>query len=526
MFWLKKRTIGFKALTLFCFFCLFLFSLFLSEKFSQSFHFVDEDDHLVFAHFMNQKYKLYKDLSSNHQPLVYILSSLTQKITKPNTLFLLIRRGREAVFLYAFVLSLFLFSQFGLIFLIFALFFELTKFFLFGNLLLAESLAIYPLLYIIGMSFQITFTDYKPKKWQSFVFGLANFLIVFNLLPLIPSLLFFNLLYLIKTKHYKPLFAGFLLPTFILFLFISPLDWFRETVFYNFKYVVSELSPVKNKLDYLRFFIFPFLFFFQQQSAFNQFIRLFSVLLILNFALLFVFNKRKKTLGGLLFLLLILTLNNRVLKPEDAYYYRGFHLLPWYGGFIFFSLLTVKLIVQEIKKAVRSLPLLVLIGGGICAFLNPQMPYFIQIDKDREHNVNFLPYFLTGKAIKSISQPTDRLAVIPNESLLHWQAGLKPATRQIVYYEWEYWVPLLRQQMDEVFTNNPPEFIYADFQRIGQASYLPLLNSTLEKNYWQATKKGIPQNLFIKKEKIKKISDEQWKKWEKLSFDKITSSPY
>lgn len=523
MFWLKKKIINFRALTLVCFFCLFLFSLFLTEKFSQSFHFVDEDDHLVFAYYINQGYKLYGDLSSNHQPLVYFFSSLVQKITRPNTLFLLIKRGREAVFLYAFVFSLFLFSQFGWPFLIFSLFFELTKFFIFGNLLLTESLAVYPLIFILGESFRVFFLNLKPQKWQSFIFGVANFMVVFNLLPLIPGLLILDLAYLIRTKTWRHFFIGFLLPTFVLFLLISPPDWFRETVYYNIKYVAPELSPVKNKLDFIKLLIFPFLFFLEDKGPIlNQIIQFFSFLIILNFTFL-LGSKKRKVFAWLFFLLIILSFNNRVLNPKEIYYYNGFHLLPWYSGFIFFNLLTVRLIIKEIEGAKRFLPLLILIGGGSYFFTHPQMPHFIKINKNNEHNVNFFPYFLIGKAISGVSRPKDRLAVLPDESLIYWQSGLKPSTQQIVYYEWEYWVPSLRQQMDETFVHNPPEFIYADFKRIGPASYLPVLNSTLEKNYWQVTKQGVAQNLFIKKEKIKKITEEQWQGWIGLSFDKIQS---
>ena len=66
----------------------------------------------AFAHFMNKGYKLYRDLSSNHQPIAYFLSSITQKLLKPDSLFLLIKRNREAVFFHSFAWSLFLFFQF------------------------------------------------------------------------------------------------------------------------------------------------------------------------------------------------------------------------------------------------------------------------------------------------------------------------------------------------------------------------------------------------------------------------------
>jgi len=118
-----KKSFYLNILKLTGFFTIFLLSFFISVKFSQSFHFVDEDDHLVFAHFMNKGYKLYDDLSSNHQPLVYFFSSLGQKIIQPKTLFSLITGGRLLVFAYGFLWSLFLLFQFGPIILVFILFY-------------------------------------------------------------------------------------------------------------------------------------------------------------------------------------------------------------------------------------------------------------------------------------------------------------------------------------------------------------------------------------------------------------------
>lgn len=502
---------------------LFLVSFLLTEKFSQSFHFVDEEDHLVIGSYINKGYKLYRDLSTNHQPLVYFFSAAFQKTTKPTTIFLLIKRGREAIFLYSFIWSLFLVYQFGWPFLIFSLFFELSKFFIFGNLLLAENLAVYPFLFIIGLTFKTAFYNYKPKNWENFIFGLANFIIVFNLLPLIPSLLFFDLIFFLKTKIFKNFFFGLIIPTITIFLFISPVDWFRETIIYNFKYTVPLISEIHSYKDYFNFLFFPLLSFIRNNhSIFNQFIQFFSLLLLLNLIIISFFCQKKKKIIFLwiIFLSLILASNNRVLKP-GLMYYSGFHLLPWYSGFIFFNLLTIKLLISGAKKTGKNILLAGFLIGGLYLFSNKAMPYFLRINKNYEHNVNFFPYYLIGEAVKSVAGSEDRLAVLPDESLIYWQSGLKPATRQIAYYEWQYRPLILRKQLDDILINDPPEFIYADFGRIGKASYLPILTSTLEKNYWRITSKGIAQNLYLKKEKIQRIKESQWQKWTSLSFDRI-----
>ena len=138
-----------KYFFLFSLMIIFLVSLLLTEKFSQSWHFVDEDDHLVSGYYMNKGVSLYKGLSSIHQPVVYIVSSLAQKIAKPQTIYHLLKTGREAVFIYALIWSIFLAIRYRWPFIFFSVFFELTKYFILGNLLLAESLVVYPLIFIL-----------------------------------------------------------------------------------------------------------------------------------------------------------------------------------------------------------------------------------------------------------------------------------------------------------------------------------------------------------------------------------------
>ena len=518
---IKKKK--FKLINSLIFFFLFSLAFFLTEKYSQSFHFVDEADHLVIASFMNKGYKLYSGLSTNHQPLVYILSSFAQKISQPNSLFMLIKRGKEAVFFFSFVSSLLLILSIGPIFLIFIFFFEMTKFFLFGNLLLAESLVIYPLIFIIHQSFKVIFYKFKPEKWSQAVFGLANFFIIFNVLPVIPSLLILDIIYLMKIKKIKHFSLGLILPIVILFLLIPVSDYLRETVVYNLKYAIPLISPIKEKKEILQLIIFPFKFFFKfKDSILHQLIRFISLFIMINFLVFLTTKKTKKIMSWLFFLLIILMLNTRNINVKEVYYYNGFHLLPWYAGLIFFNLLTAQYIIKKIDGLKKFLPCLLLFGGGVYFLLHPHMPYFTKINKNDEHNVNYLSYYLVGQAISVVSQPEERLAVLPDESLIYWQAGLKPATRQIAYYDWQYYAPELKKELDKVFSANPPEYIYADFKRIGPSNYLPALTMTLAKNYWQVTSQGVAQNLYIRKSKIKNITEGQWQAWQQLSFDKIT----
>jgi hypothetical protein len=86
-------------------------------------------------------------------------------------------------------------------------------------------------------------------------------------------------------------------------------------------------------------------------------------------------------------------------------------------------------------------------------------------------------------------------------------------------------VPLLKTQLDDVFLNKPPEFIYAaDFSKIDKnanAKYSFVLTKVLKDYYWQVTSMGVAQPLFIRIDKLPLITASQWQEWTKLSFDRI-----
>lgn len=518
-----KSALRIKIIKLILFFLLFILVFSISEKYSQSFHFVDEDDGLVIGSFINKGYRLYTDISTNHQPLVYFTSSMALKIFQPANLYRLMQMARRAMFLYGFFFSLLLLYEFGLPFLTFSVFFESTKFFILGNELLAENLAVYPLIYLIGIIFKIYFKSYKLKKWEKYFFGLGNFLVLFNVLTLVPSLIILDILYLIKIRKFKKPVLGFIIPAAILGLYISPIKYFKETILYNLQSAVPLFingAPIKTTYEHYKLLVIPLLSFVEaDQTIFNIFIQFFSVVLVINF--LIILFRNKKMLIFWVFLFLTITLTNTRNYRSGQMFYNGFHLLPWYAAFIFFNLLSLKQLLLGLNPKLKTLILTVFIVGSGFLLFSKDMPYFVKINKQYEHNVSFLPNYLRGEAIKAISQKDDRLAVIPNESLIYWQSGLKLASRQLAYYTWQYEVPELKKEFDDIFQNAPPEFIYAELKLAGQ-NYLPLLQTVLSQRYVRATKNNLAENIFIRKDKISKITDQQWEEWEKLSFDKIT----
>jgi hypothetical protein len=451
----------------------------ISQQRSLSLHFVDEEDHLAGADLINRGYKLHEQIQSNHQPLVYFGSAAIQKITQPDNIFMLIRRHRQALFIYGALWSLLLVLRFRYLGLLFVTIFEFLKYGLLGNLLLMESVAVYPAVYLFGVFLE----GNRPSKKELLFMGGASWLIVFNLVPLYPWLGVIWLLILIKAKKdIWYLLTGLIIPTLILFSFYSPVAWFRETIYNNWFYAMPTLNQVKTGADWLKITFFPFTAYGSLHSLQAAFI----VLFFTGYLLAALSNRKLFWLYSLLLLA-----NNRVLSPGAAYY-EGFHLLPWLG-------LLIAVFVYSLSKLKFAfvLPLTIWL---MVLMLNKNMPYFNSTDPAYEYYVNYSTIDDFNFAVKNISGRGDRMAVTAVQPLLHWHTDTDLATRQLVYYGWEPNVPELKADYESVFFgNNPPEIIYGGDE--------PKL---LQEKYTNVFRHNKPTELFVRADRYAQITDSQW----------------
>lgn len=453
-------------------------------------HFVDEDDHIAGGGLINQGYRLYQQISTNHQPLVYLASAAIQKITHPDNIFMLIRRQRQAMFFYGAFWSLVFVWQFSWTGLIFVLFFEFLKYGLLGNLLLAETLASYPAVYLLTT----LFSKKSPGFYQLLFWGLGSFLVWFNLAPLWPFLTIIWLVWLrrLKIKILHPLFS-FSLLTLLLFLFSPPAAWFNETVLNNWQYAVPALNQVKTLTDQLKIIFFPFLAFSGHGSLQAQFISLFFTVYLLAASF---FNRRL-----LWFYPLLVLVNNRVLSPEAAYY-AGFHLLPWLGMLIWIFAQSLKFLPKYLSAAAAFV--------GLALLLNNSMIYFSRTSPDYEYYVNYSTIDDYNFAVKNLANPGDRLAATNNQPLLYWHTNTRLASRQLVYYSWQSQVAELKADFTRIFDgNNPPEIICGGEEQ-----------SLLDDKYVNIARNGQPTELYLRRDKFDSITDSQWTALKTRGFNK------
>ncbi|MCX6816749.1 MAG: hypothetical protein NTZ93_02710 [Candidatus Beckwithbacteria bacterium] len=466
-----------------------LVSFRIAQARSLSMHFVDEEDHMTIGRLTNRGFKLYQDIQSNHQPIVYFTSAKLQQLLNPPNIFMLVRRHRQAMFVYGAIWSLLIVWRFKTVGLIFVIFFEFLKYYLFGNLWLMEAFAAYPAVYLFGTMLQVWFKNQNIKKSELVFLGICSFLVLFNLVPLWPCLAFMWLLFLLKIK--KKIFwmvAALLTSTLIFFTLsrYSVADWFIRTVYNNFVYAVPTMSPLHGPGDWLKMIFFPFLAYFTPNSLQAQFISLFF-----SVYLLAVVFKRKL----LIIYPLLLLANNRVLSPGTVYY-EGFHLLPWLGLMIF----TFSFCLKTIKFKFWPVWLI----WAMILLTNKNMAYFWKTDPNYEYYVNYSTFDDLNFAIKIINQEGQKMAVsvLTNEVLVQWKTLTSPATKQVVSYAWERKIPALKEEYSRVFNinnPNPPEFIYGEMER-----------ELVQAKYHSLSRDGKSTGLFIRKDIYGKITPEQW----------------
>ena len=496
---------------------------------SQSFYFQDETEHITLGWMMSDYGKsLYKDLSTNHQPLPIIVGSLFSKLIKFVTLFQLIERLRIGMLLFNFLISIFIVFRFRWKGLLSVFLLQSVSYLFFGWYVLAESL-VAPVVSIVVLNLLELFFDKKVEKsgetkeniFDGIVIGFSMFWLAFNLLPLWPFIAISSLAYLykspVKTKKY------FLNSLFIfialLFTQIPIFNWLEETFYHLIKYYL----PYNNELEsggIIRLLVLPFSGLFYLQSEIARFLFIGTILSFLMAKRLF--KNAKNRFKFILFFVLILLLNTRVIDVRKVFY-TGFHLYPFIAGFgsfvSFFVVMYIKNNYGEMKKLFSTKNIeLIFIGIIIISLLTGNMKW-VKERKDRvsEHNIQYGEQQAFASALKEVKIDGDRLLTgADGYGYINMVSNLPLADRQNFYLDWAYRVPNLKEEFEILMKDNPPEFIYF---KEDSSDYFD--NLGLEDNYIRLSRdSGSVTDLYIHKEKVGEVTDEQWQGFVKQRFIK------
>lgn len=506
---IKLSPLAIKLFLLLLILPIFYFSFQIYQKNTFSTHFVDEDDNFVTGSFLLRNEKLYKDLFSQHQPLTFILSVGIQKFSNPNSIYLLVKRHHDLLIFWAFLWYVFFVFRFGVVTLPFAIVFEISKIYLLGNLFLAESIVIYPLIYI-------TFVILDNKIYSSienFFWGLCFSFIFLQLLPLWPLLLFLLCLLLFNQKKcmFKSLvfvLLGVSIFSILCLKFLSIPGYIYQVFYINFKYYIPGQtdSVIRSLFNSLTTPLASFFVNTVNETVILE--RAASLLLVFGLFLLLKLGKIRQVV----LVVCILALSNIRYVGPGKQYYEGFHLLPWFSLLLSMSAYILVGLLEQIK----SIILKVIIVLGLVAFVVFSWfnfdPKLLLRDPGRDYYINFSKQFDIGQAVLILSKSDDKLFILPAQSLIYWQAKIGHISSSIFYYSWMDKVPEINISLAKLFENEYPTFFYKDSISSGNifdVDYQYFYSIFDLSKYAEVYKDGIKIGLFVLRSRIPELSIKQ-----------------
>jgi hypothetical protein len=458
MSWIKRRLVTTRMWLMLGVVTVFFVLMYpVNLKYAQSFRFVDEEEHMVIGWLLTRGYALYEDVSMNHQPMNYVFSWLVHNFTEPANVFMLLQRHRQAIYLFNLAWALVLVFRYGGRMLPVIVIYELTKFALLGNQLLAESLVVYPFCYVLGSILELTFI--KQVFREDAFLGVLSVLLVLTLLPLVLPLILLALgRYVIyRVKFWKEFLLGGLITILAVFVFIDPADYWRETWVNNFLFAVPRLNQLSGLADYLRLLTYPLNWFTQKPGWLEWWVMGIMVIWITTLASFMKkwLWKRVGLIGGLW----IIWISTNVRVPEAGVaIYKGFHLLPWWIAGITVTIYLMGQLFRLNRRAALALSAIIVLLSGYLTF-TISSPVRAQINPQEQNYISYTPPVEAAEAINELKRPGDTLIVVPNQTIIHWLTQLEPTSNQVTYYEWQYYPPEQRAAFEAMLTEQLPTFI-------------------------------------------------------------------
>lgn len=467
------------------------------------------------GYFLLKGKHIFLDFFYNHQPLASYVSLLIQYFTNPQNIFELVLRHRQFILILGLIFNSILVLRFGVSALVFALIYEFSKFYLFGDRFLAEGMIVYPLVYMTGL----VLIKLKKQKLLSFdyiVCGIFTWFVVFSREPYIPLVLFLFaiILYSKKLSSVKKIpVVIFTLLSLITVFSVNINEYFYNLIVVNFQIVIP--NEIKGQLygGFETIFFYPiFTLLDGQKNLFK------SLLVGIDLLFLFYFLKLLKNKQFLLALTIFIILGLANLKPNipGKLYYESFHMIIWYALFVF---LTLSLIFQEFKNRKIFAFSLFLIFAFFVIFITSS-EYFAKekISTHEEFLTNYGEILQQGEVIKLLSDKSDTLFLDGSDDLIYWQAQMFSPYKYSWYTSVMPHFDKYNKARIDMFSNNPPDF-YRGFGTCGQNNntdggfYLP---KKVENDYVRIFMDNKPSCIYVKREKISEISKSQWEealKW-------------
>ncbi len=460
------------------------------------------------AYFMQQGRQLYSEVFFNHQPIMAYLSYGVLEVFKPASIFELLLNHKQFLFLFGFLSSIFIIRRFLWAGALFVLFYETTKFYLFGDRFIAESFIIYPLVYLTGLVWY-RFQNKKIFPVEYIAAAFLTWFVVFSREPYVPlaGIEFLLLLGIPKTRLKQISYAFFALLSIATFL-IQPINEYLYSIFY-----VSLKGPGSDEitganilgLGILKILFYPLFVFFG--GVWNEF-RVVLVGTSTVFMILLGIEIKKKQYKLVFLVLVILSLANiRVVEP-GVIFYGAFHMIQWFGLFLLFT----GLLLYQMKHSKRTVFFLsgILIVTFFAYFFHPQTFLRKQANPEQDFLTSYGQTLEISEVVKLLSTPGQTFYIDYSDdlNLSYWQAGRLAPYK----YSWYVYVAPGFERYEtarrDMFKNSPPDFLYGILFLVSKEIYTPLY------------KNGKNSHLYIKKSLVNRISEEQWEKAGEFGYTK------
>lgn len=392
----------------------------------------------------------------------------------------------------------------------FLLFYEFSKFYIFGDRFLAEGMIVYPLVYLTNLIF-IKFKNKNISGLDYILTSLFLWFAIFTRETFVQIYLFYAILIYYPFKKFDktklPSLVFFMILCTITLISLPLKDYYFNLIIVNQKLIEQALS-----FNYLiQVFIYPFIFFFG--GDWNIFRILFAGLDIVFLILLANLILEKKFKIVLLSLVALGLANLRMIEHGKVFY-EAFHMIPYVG--IFISL--VFILLSQLKKRKLSI--------SLSAFLAILFVFYISSPKNFIHDkLNSQEQFINnygnilqaGGGIKDLSSPKDTLFVDGYDEAIYWISGVESSYKYSMYTSVMPDFSVYRDARMEMFQKNPPGIYYGSCPNdLNTERQIPEKFAPL---YQRLNAFGKPSCLFIKKDKLSKISSEKLKKVKEFGYE-------
>ncbi len=470
----------------------------------------DDCFNYVAGYFIGSGKKLYSEIFFNHQPLMAYLSAVVQYLNKPDSIYLLIYRHRMFMIYASLAANVFLTLRFGLVGFAFSLLYETTKGFIFGDRFLAESLIVYPLVYLVGLEW-LSRGNKKVYRMEFLVAAAASWFVVFAREPYVPLALFLLAVLLWRNRNHAWAKAALLL-----FLALSTAsiarfriaDYWYNVVTVNRQVVAASEIGGQNLFGegLITVFFYP-LFLLFGSGEWNLFHTIEAGLSVI-FLIVLWYRGTNRRWSSVLLSVFVLGLANIRPGVPGKLYYAQFHHIQWYALLIAVVLFELSHLWQEKRKVLASGLSACFVGIAVYAIASHQSYLWERVDRQTEFTTNYGHVHVIGDVIKTLSNPGDTLFLDEWDDLIYWQAQRLSPYRFSWYTSFMPQIARYREARLEMFQNNPPDFYYGKCQ--GDSNDQQSLPTDEVGNYVRLTSSGKPTCVYVKKSKLVSISDAQW----------------